>query len=102
MPINALLGVFLDANQPSLTAAPATRDYTSSTSRDQSSYTDILLKQPFYIGDGQTSGGATQTFLVPQGATRLYLGTMDGHEWSNNSGSIAATVTANQQIQLVE
>jgi hypothetical protein len=31
--------------------------------------------------------------VVPNNATRLFLGTMDGHEWSNNVGSFQATIT---------
>ncbi|HEY3242752.1 MAG TPA: hypothetical protein VGM03_05305 [Phycisphaerae bacterium] len=44
------------------------------------------LRQPFFIGDGLTGtgSGAVQQFLVPDGATRLFLGTIDGCEWSNN------------------
>lgn len=39
----------------------------------------------FFMG---SSGSAT----VPAGATDLYLGTMDGYEWNNNSGSFNVTV----------
>ena len=65
MPINAMLGVFMDSNAPNTTAAPAARDYSTAASRDRASYDDIQNKQPFFIGDGMTSGGQTQTFLVP-------------------------------------
>ena len=51
-----------------------------------------MLKQTFYVGDGLTSGGVQQGRIVPAGATRLYLGTMDGYEWSNNSGAFTARV----------
>ena len=102
MPIDAVMGVFLDNKAPNLTPAPGRRDYTSAASRDQAQYNDIQLKQPFFIGDGQTSGGATQKFLVPPGATRLFLSTMDGHEWKNNSGSFTGTVTASETVELVQ
>ena len=91
-PINALVGVFLDASQPSLSAAPASLDFTST------SFTTLSpqLRQAFFIGDGLTGTGTgtTQTFIVPAGATRLFLGTSDGFGWFNNSGSFAVTVTA--------
>ena len=99
-PIHALIGVFLDASAPSGTAAPAGRDYSTSASRDQSAYDDIRLKQPFFIGDGQTAAGVNQRFMVPAGATRLYLGSMDGFEWNNNWGQYFATVTVDATISL--
>lgn len=91
-PINALVGVFLDASQPSLSAAPAAADFTTT------SFTTFspLLKQAFFIGDGRTGtgSGSVQTFVVPAGATRLFLGTSDGFGWFNNSGSFAVSVSA--------
>jgi hypothetical protein len=93
-PINSLLGVFLDASQPNTTAAPTSLNFdTMNTSFATLSPT---LKQVFFIGDGLTGTGSgdVQTFLVPAGATRLYLGTMDGYGWYNNVGAYAVTVTA--------
>jgi hypothetical protein len=53
-----------------------------------------LLKQPFFIGNGLRNDGlSVQQFIVPAGATRLYLGTMDGFGWWNNSGSLEVTAT---------
>jgi Flp pilus assembly protein TadG len=105
MPINAFQGVFLDDNQPNLTPAPTdVRDYTTAESRSQEFYSDIQKKQPFFIGDGKTGWGtgATQKFLVPPGATRLFVGIMDGHEWSNNVGSFNVTASVVETIQLVQ
>ena len=51
-----------------------------------------LLKQVFFIGDGQTDGGVLQQVIVPTGASRLYLATMDMWGWYNNSGSFAVNV----------
>lgn len=34
-----------------------------------------------------------QQVVVPAGATRLFLGTMDGFGWSNNIGSLDVQVT---------
>jgi hypothetical protein len=101
-PINGLVGVFLDASQPSLSAAPAARDYSTSASRDAATYTDLLLKQPFYVGDGLTTSGTVQQFRIPPGATRLYLGPMDGHEWANNTGSFTVTLSQSQSVSLVK
>jgi hypothetical protein len=47
-----------------------------------------------FIGDGLRNDGlSVQQFIVPAGATRLYLGTMDGYGWWNNSGSFEVTAT---------
>jgi hypothetical protein len=57
------------------------------------------LKQPFFIGDGDTPGGATQTYRIPNGAQRLYLGIADGFSFSgppdyyeDNKGSFRVRV----------
>jgi Flp pilus assembly protein TadG len=101
-PINALVGVFLDANAPNATPAPASRNYSTSASRDANSYDDLQLKQPFFIGDGKTSGGTVQQFRIPPGATRLYLGPMDGYEWKNNTGSFSVTITQVETVSMVK
>jgi hypothetical protein len=38
--------------------------------------------------------GSTSSFIVPVGATRLFLGTMDGYDWVNNAGSLDVSVAA--------
>lgn len=87
IPINALVGLFLDDNQPSFTNAPSKNlDFSSSTSRDFQKLTPDV-KQIFFIGDGQDSSSNKQQFIVPKGATRLYLATWDFYEWNNNAGS---------------
>jgi hypothetical protein len=85
------MGVFLGSAQPSLTAPPAALDFSSAASRDFASLSP-LLKQVFFIGDGLTSTSSVQQFIVPTGTTRLFLGTMDGFGWFNNSGSFNVTV----------
>lgn len=85
IPINALVGVFLDDSRPDATPAPANLDFSSAASRDFNTLKPGL-KQIFFIGDGLTSGGNVQQFIAPKGATRLYLATWDFYEWSNNSG----------------
>ena len=69
---------------------------------DQPTYSNIQLQQPFLIGDGKTSGGTVQRFLVPQNATRLFLGIWDGVQYSNNSGSLSGTVSVQQSAKLVQ
>jgi hypothetical protein len=86
-PINALLGVFLNDSLPTSSAVPDPYVFTP----------DALtiapdLKQVFFIGDGMRLGGDIQQFLVPSGATRLFIGTMDGAQWNNNYGEFSVTV----------
>jgi hypothetical protein len=50
------------------------------------------LKQPFFIGDGK-AGTVQQTVIAPAGATRLFLGSMDGSGWFNNTGSFSVDAT---------
>ena len=89
---NSLIAVFLDDNQPSLSPAPTEMlNFLTPASRD---YLTLApkLKQVFFIGDGKTSGAVAQQITVPAGATRLFLGTMDGFGWFNNSGSFTVTI----------
>jgi hypothetical protein len=102
-PIDSLIGLFLTGSAPNTQSAPTTTlDYSTQAARDQVNTTGLQNQQPFFIGTGTTSGGTTKTYVVPAGATRLYLGTMDGHQWSNNSGSFSATITQQQQVYLVK
>lgn len=89
-PINSLLGVFLDDSQPSLLAAPAGLDFET-IGLDFLSLAP-MLRQVFFIGDGYNSGNIQQQFVIPVGATRLFLGTMDGHGWANNDGAFSIVV----------
>jgi len=91
--INALMGVFLGSSQPNLALAPTMLDFAVIGLNFASLSPE--LKQVFFIGDGLTGtgSGAMQTFIVPAGATRLFLGTMDGYEWNNNIGEFNVTVT---------
>jgi hypothetical protein len=94
-PVNALVGVFLDDSLPTSSAAPASLDFSAGAGTGFTTLSPAL-KQAFFIGDGLTGtgSGATQSFVIPAGATRLFLGTSDGVGWFNNSGSFAVTVTA--------
>jgi len=93
VPIDALIGVFLDVNQPDTSPAPTALDFSVSGTGFNSLAPG--LKQTFFIGDGITGTGSgnVQTFVIPTGATRLFLGTMDGFGWSNNIGSFDVTAT---------
>jgi hypothetical protein len=81
-----LVGVFLNSNAPS-GAPPASLSYPTAASYTQNSYAP-LLNQVFFIGDGLTGtgSGAVQQFLVPTGATRLYLGFADSFNFSGAPG----------------
>lgn len=100
-PINALVGVFLTDDPPNLTGAPANLDFSTAQSRN---FNELKpqLKQIFFIGDGLNSAGQQQEFVVPKGATRLYLATWDFYEWNNNAGDRTVKVERPQQIILVK
>lgn len=100
-PINALIGVFLSDGRPDLTPPPPSLDFGSASSREFTSLSP-QLKQVFFIGDGRTSTGLTQKFVVPPGATRLYLGMMDGYEWSNNLGTRTVKIRRLGSVKLVK
>lgn len=99
-PINSLVGVFLDDNPPNLTPAPENLDFSTPASRDFAQLRP-KLKQIFFIGDGLRSDGARQQFIVPAGATRLYLATWDFYEWNNNYGFRNIKVQRPMQIVTV-
>ena len=89
-PIDSMIGVFLGPNQPDLTPAPPgfLFFFKSGPTIDFATLSP-LLKQPFFIGDGRRADGITlQSFVAPPGATRLFLGTVDGFGWVNNRGQL--------------
>jgi hypothetical protein len=92
-PVNSLVGVFLGPNQPD-PSAPGALDFTTPDSRDYDTISP-LLQQVFYIGDGMISTGGQHHVTVPAGATRLFLGTMDGFEWKNDSGAFSVQIGVN-------
>jgi len=94
-----LVGVFLSNAAPGGTP-PATLDFSSQGLGLDFSALAPTIGQVFFIGDGQTSGAVTQTFFVPAGATRLFLGIPDtvnglGYPggYADNDGSFTVTVT---------
>ncbi len=93
-PVNALVGVFLDNTQPNNSATPNGLDFSDTGLGRGFATLSPGLKQPFFIGDGLTGTGTgtPQQFTVPAGATRLFLGSVDGIEWNNNTGAFNVTV----------
>lgn len=90
-------GPFLGPDSATGQATPAQLDFGAGLG-----FTSLSpgIGQIFFIGDGLTSdsnagdfSGQVQQFVVPVGATRLYLGRVDGFGWYNNVGSFDVTVT---------
>jgi hypothetical protein len=102
-PVTSLVGVFLDRFQPNFFTPPATLDFRPGGNVPGGvNYTRLepALRHVFFIGDGWTSGGQQQAVVVPQGSTRLFLGTMDGFEWTNNIGRFDVQVRTSGDIQI--
>ena len=94
-PLDAVMGVFLDGDQPDLSPAPEALDFSVNGNVNGGlNYVTLnpLLKQPFFIGDGITDAGQQQLVKIPAGATRLFLGTFDRYQWRNNQGSYLVEV----------
>ena len=96
-----LAGVFL-TDAPPAAQAPASLDFSSTAIGRSFTTLSPLLQQTFYIGDGLTGqgSGSTQSFLVPDDATRLFLGILDGayfvggpDYYDNHVGSFAVQGT---------
>jgi hypothetical protein len=96
MPLSALAGVFLDQSQPDQSALPPILDFGAGGNvPDGTNYTNLSpqLKQVFFVGDGQTDGGVAQQVIPPAGATRVFLGIMDGSQYNNNSGEFEVEIS---------
>jgi len=91
-PYDCLLGLFLDDEQPDQSPDPPNLDFSTEASRNYLTFSPGL-KQPFFIGDGRTADGTVQSVIIPEGATRMYLGTMDSSTWLDNSGELDVIVT---------
>jgi Putative Tad-like Flp pilus-assembly len=100
---DATMGMFLNDNAPTVAGAPSsTVDWTSSSVANQATYSNLQVQAPFLIGTGATTSGTTQQFLVPKGATRLFVGVWDGYYYNNNTGGLTGTVTVQYYVQLVQ
>jgi len=96
-----LVGVFLNNNAP-IAPAPAGRDWTGSNGT--AATISPALQEVFFIGDGRTGtgSGALQTFVIPTGATRLFLGVADSAGTNfNNTGGYSVTINDNQAVGAV-
>ena len=101
-PLSSLIGVFITNAAPDTQTPPSTsRSYTSTTVNNVN-YTDLKAQQPFFVGSGQNASGTTQSFIVPAGATRLYLGIFDTYENNNNPGSLSVGVTQQAKVTLMQ
>jgi hypothetical protein len=95
---NALVGVFLTDDSPTGEPTPDQLSFGGENGL-AFGYLYPQIGQIFFIGDGLSSDSATgatngflQHFIAPPGATQLYLGTVDGSGWLNNSGSFTVAV----------
>ncbi len=94
-----LMGVFLQNALP--TSAPPSLAYGAG-SYSNSSFSP-MLGQVFFIGDGLTGTGSglAQSFMVPDAATKLYLGFGDGFAFTGTPGYYndnAGKVTVNGNV----
>ena len=94
-----LVGVFVGAKLPA--KAPAILDFSDDAKGTKFAKLEPALGQVFFIGDGKPGepAGDTHDFVVPKGATRLYLGYADGanfqgspSSYDDNVGGLAVTV----------
>jgi Flp pilus assembly protein TadG len=101
-PINAMMGIFLNDNEPDLTGMAPILDFSTAASRDFTTLSP-QLKQVFFIGDGLNSSGQLQTFNAPAGATRLFIAVMDEKGWWwDNVGTLTFTVVQGNAASLVK
>jgi hypothetical protein len=93
-----LVGLFLG---PSASLeAPPNLDFSAGATGDAFGQLAPVLGQTFFIGDGFTSSGLNQRFVVPNGATRFYLGFADAYgfqgdpgAYGDNTGGLHVTLT---------
>jgi hypothetical protein len=78
-----LAGVFVGDDEPN--GAPERLEYAGvGAVADQ---VEPLLGQTFYVGDGRLPGSDTlREFVPPEGATRLFLGFVDGALYQGEPG----------------
>ena len=82
----SVVGVFLTDDMPDPGATPPDLDFSPAGLGPDRTTLSPQLQQPFFIGDGRTTGGVVQEFVVPDGATRLFVGVMDDDRWASNPG----------------
>ena len=98
-----LAGVFLESTPPTSNAP----DRINAIGDTGFLTTSPSIQQSFFIGDGRTGIGAgyVQKFMVPAGATRLFVGLVDGYDetsatisgppryYNDNAGAFAFNYT---------
>ena len=92
-----LVGVFLGPDEPA-DPAPDRLDFTGQCTRScDFASLEPELGQTFFIGDG---GAGKPRYVIPEGATRLFLGIADGYLthgapgwYANNSGAWTVVVS---------
>jgi hypothetical protein len=87
-PAGSLVGVFLSDTDPKDEADPGNLDFSEGGLGTAFSTLTPALGQVFFIGDGLTGTGTgdAQTFVAPEGATRLFLGIADGPNFFGDPG----------------
>jgi len=94
-----LVGVFLGPKLPK--KAPPVLDFSDDALGTKFEKLEPQLGQVFYIGDGHPAAptGPTHDFVVPKGATRLFLGYADGYgflgapgAYGDNKGGLSVTI----------
>jgi hypothetical protein len=106
-PAGALVGVFLDDAVPDGVAPPAL-DFTPDGTGINFARLTPQIGQVFFIGDGRTDKGETQTFVAPDRATRLFIGLADGAFfvgppscYEDNAGSFTYEMRSDQPVTLL-
>jgi RHS repeat-associated protein len=87
-PIGSLVGVFLSDQIPAAAASPGL-DFSPAGLGTAFTTLAPALGQVFFIGDGLagTGTGPVQTFVAPPGATRLFVGAIDGFSFRGTPGA---------------
>lgn len=104
----SLDAVFTGPDEPA-DPAPSRLNYSTPVSQNSVEYRP-LLNQSFFVGDAVNDSGVQQTFVVPDGATTLWLGLEDAPNldglpgtYDPNTGSFAGAVSiqTSQPVQTV-
>jgi Flp pilus assembly protein TadG len=100
-PTHGLMGVFLDQAVPQGKTPPGNLDFSSLSQLNQT-LLKPQVRQPFFIGNGLTPNGELRKVVVPDNASRLYLGIVDQRgRWTFNIGSIRATITEESESSAI-
>jgi Flp pilus assembly protein TadG len=99
-PVDSMVAVFLTDASPAGATAPPPLDFSTDADRNFTSLAP-QLNQVFFVGDGRCDDGEVQQFVVPTGATRLFIANMDGWQYNNNVGGYNLSVHATQSVSTV-